>query len=107
MFRLRKAILTIIYSISLGANVGCPSGLITTNVAYKHLLVTAVSFDPMIGAFKSYDPSIKDNTINGLRQMMELECTARLATQLLIQAYEMGCRSFILKVVEDTWVRRL
>ena len=35
MVRLGEAILTILYSISLGANVGGPSGLILTAVAYK------------------------------------------------------------------------
>ena len=38
---------------------------------------------------------------------MELEWTSQLATQSFIRLYGMGCRSFILKVVEDTWVRRL
>ena len=58
MVRLCEAILAILYSVSLGANALCPSGLILTNVAYKRSLVTTVSFDPMIGAFKSYDLSI-------------------------------------------------
>ena len=33
MVRLREAILTILYSISLGADAGCPSGLILTHAA--------------------------------------------------------------------------
>ena len=62
MVRLRKAILTILYSISLGANAGCPYRLILTYTAYKLLLGTTVIFDPMIGTFKSYAPSIEDNS---------------------------------------------
>ena len=30
-----------------------------------------VSFDPMIGAFKLYDPSIEDNATNGLQENMK------------------------------------
>ena len=35
MVRLHEAIFTILYSISLGANAGCPPGLILINAAYK------------------------------------------------------------------------
>ena len=45
MVRLCEAILTILYSISFGADAGCPLGLILTNAAYKHLLGTTVSFN--------------------------------------------------------------
>ena len=76
MVRLREAILTILFSISLGANAGCPSGLILANAAYKHSIGTTVSFDPMIGAFKSYDPRIKDDATDRLRRNMEREWTA-------------------------------
>ena len=107
MVRLREAILTITYSISLGADVGCPSGIILIDVAYKLSLSTNMSFDHMISAFKLYNPSIKDNATDGLQNNMERECTTRLATQSLIRSCKMGCRSFILKVVEDTWVRLL
>ena len=51
MVRLREAILTILYSISLGADAGFLSGLILTDAAYKRSLDTTVSFEPMIGAF--------------------------------------------------------
>ena len=61
----------------------------------------------MIGAYNSYDPSIKDDAIDGLQKNMEQEWNAWIATQSLIRACEMGCRSFILKVVEDNWVQRL
>ena len=66
-----------------------------------------VSSDPMIGAFKSYDPIIEDYATDRLQQKMEQEWTNQLAIQSIIRACEMGCCSFILKVVEDTWVRRL
>ena len=107
MVNFREAILTILYSIYRGADAGCLSGLIFTDVEYKGSLVTTASFDPMIGAFKLYDPSIKYDATDGLRKKMEREWTARLATQLLIRACKMGCRSFILKFIEDNWVRRL
>ena len=38
---------------------------------------------------------------------MEHEWTSRLDTQLLIRSFRMGCRFFIIKVVEDTWVLHL
>ena len=66
-----------------------------------------MGFDCMIGAYKLYDPSIEDDATNGLRKNMEREWTTCLAIQSLIRACEMGCRSFILKAVEDTWVRSL
>ena len=66
MVRLFEAILTILYSISLGANSGYSSGLILTYTTYKLSLGTTVSFDPMLGAFKLYDPSIEDDATNGL-----------------------------------------
>ena len=53
MVRLRKAIITILYSISLGANTGCLTGLILTDTAYKRSLATSLGFDSMSGAFKS------------------------------------------------------
>ena len=76
MVRLQEAILTILYSISLGANAGCLSGLILTDAAYNRFLGTTVRFNPMIDTFKSYDPSIKDDATNELRQNMELEWNA-------------------------------
>ena len=105
--RLREAILAILYSISLGDDAGFPAGLILTDTAYKRLLVKTVGFDCMISPYKSYDPSIEENATDRLRKNMEHEWTAWLSTQLFIQSCEMGYRSFILKVVEDTWVRRL
>ena len=69
--RLRKAIITILYSISLGANSGCPSELILSDAAYKCLLGRTINFNPMIGAFKSYDPNIEDDATDGIRQKME------------------------------------
>ena len=84
MVRLCEAILTILYSISISNNAGCLSGLILTDAAYKRSLGTTVSSEPIIGAFKSYDPSIKDDAIDRLGKNMEREWTARLATQLLI-----------------------
>ena len=44
-----KSILTILYFVSLGADTGCPLGLILTNAAYKYLLGTTVGFNCMIG----------------------------------------------------------
>ena len=38
---------------------------------------------------------------------MEHECNARPDTQLLIRSCRMGCRFFIIKVIEDTWVLHL
>ena len=61
MVQLRNARLTILYSIFLGADTACPSGLILADAAYKRSLGTTVNFDPMIGAFKLYDPSIEDD----------------------------------------------
>ena len=84
MVRLRKVILAILYFVSPGADSGCPSGLILTDAAYKRSLGTTVSSEPIIFAFKSYDPSIKDDAIDRLGKNMEREWTARLATQLLI-----------------------
>ena len=107
MFCPRDVILTILYSISLGADTGCPSGLILTDAAYKHSLGTTVVFDYMIGAYKLYDPSIEDDAANGIRKHMEREYNVRLATQLLIRACRMGCRSLIFKFVKATWVRHL
>ena len=107
MVRLREAILTILYSISLGADAGCPSGLILFEAEYKRLLATDVVFDRMSGAYKSYDPDIANDATDGLRNKRERKCTATLDTQQLIQACKSGCRSFILDVVEDTGVRRL
>ena len=49
MVRLREAILTNLYSISLGADAGCPLVLILTNVSYKRSLRTTVGFNCMIG----------------------------------------------------------
>ena len=45
MVCLREAVLTILYSISLGANSGCPSELIITDAAYKRSLGTIAVFD--------------------------------------------------------------
>ena len=84
MVRLRKTILTILNYISLGADAGCLSGLMLNNAAYKLLLGITVSFDCMIGAYKSYDPSIEDDATDGLCKKMD-----------------------ILKVVQDTWFRHL
>ena len=53
MVCLREAILTILYSISLGADTGCLSGLILADVAYKRSIATNAGFDSMSGAFKS------------------------------------------------------
>ena len=107
MVQLCENILTILYSISLGANAVCPSQLILTDAAYKRLLGTNVVFDYIIGSYKSYDPSIEDDATDGLRKNMEQEWIAWIATQLLIRACKMGCWYFILKVVKDTWVQRL
>ena len=107
MVRLREAILTILYSISLVADAVCPSGLILSDAAYKRSLATNVVFDSMGGAFKSYDPDITNDATDGLRKKRERECTSTLATQQLIRACKRGCRSFILNVTEDTWVCRL
>ena len=49
MVRLREDIITIVYSISLGADAGCPLVLILTNVSYKRSLRTTVGFNCMIG----------------------------------------------------------
>ena len=54
-----------------------------------------------------YEPCIKYDATAGLHKKVEREWTAWFATQSLIQAYEIGCQYFILKFVEDTWVRRL
>ena len=88
MVHLHEAILPILYSISLGANAGCPSGLILANTAYKHLLATSVGFDSMSDAFKSYDPDIADDATNGVRKKQYREWTAYLAIQQLIRACE-------------------
>ena len=61
MVRLCEAILTILYSISLGADAGFPSGLILTDAAYKRSFGTTMGFGCMIGAYKLYDPSIEDD----------------------------------------------
>ena len=45
MVRICKAIITILYYISLGANAGCSSGLIITDAAYKRSLGTTVGFN--------------------------------------------------------------
>ena len=66
-----------------------------------------MGFDCMIGAYKSYDPNIKDDVTDGLCKKMEREWTAWLATQFLIRDCEMGWQAFILKVVEVTSVQRL
>ena len=63
---LREAILTILYSISLGANAGCPLGFILTDAAYKLSIRKTVGFDFMIGAYKSYNPSIEDDATDRL-----------------------------------------
>ena len=107
MVGLCKAILTILYSISLGANAGCPSRSILSDTAYKHSLATSVGFDSMSGAFKSYNLEISDNATDGVRKKTEREWTATVATQQLIRAYECGCRYFILNDVDDNWVRWL
>ena len=103
MVRLREAILTILYSISLGADAGCPSRLILSDAAYKRSLATNVGFDRMSGAFKSYDPEIANDATDGVRKKREREWTATLATQQLILACERGCRFFVLNIVKDTW----
>ena len=56
------------------------SELILTDVAYKRLLGKNMGFDCMIGAYKSYDPRIKDNVTDGLCKKMEREWTTWLAT---------------------------
>ena len=71
MVRLSEAILTTLYSIYLGDNAGCPSELILTDAAFKCSLVTTVRLDHTIGAFKSYNPSIGDDTTDRLRKNME------------------------------------
>ena len=105
--RLLEAILTILYSIYLGANAGCPSGLVLYETAYKSSLATNVGFDKMSGVFKSYDPDISDDATDVLCTKRERRWTATLATQQIIQACERGCCSFILNVVKDTSVHRL
>ena len=100
MFRLCEAILAILYSISLGFDAGFLSGLILTDAAYKRSFGTTMGFGCMIGAYKLYDPSIEEDATDGLQKNMEQEWTARLATQLLIRACKIVCRSFILKVVK-------
>ena len=85
MVRLREAILTILYYIYLGADAGCPSGLILTDTAYKRSLAISVSFDSMSGAFKSYDPDIADDAMDGVLKKRESEWMATLATQHIIQ----------------------
>ena len=71
--RLCEAIRTIFYSISLGADGGCPSVLILADAAYKCSLGTTVSFNPMIGASKLYNPSIEDDATNKIRNKVERE----------------------------------
>ena len=66
MVCLREAILTILYSITLAADAGCPSGLILANAVYKRSLATSVGFDNMSGAFNFYDPDIADNATNSV-----------------------------------------
>ena len=107
MVRLCKAILTILYSISLGADAVFPSGFILTDAVYKRSLASSVGFDSMIGAFKYCDSDIADDATDGVRKKRERKWTATLATQQLIRACKRGCRYFILNVFEDTWVRRL
>ena len=107
MVRLREAILTILYSISLGADADRPSGLILADAAYKRSLAPGVVFDSMSGAFKSYDPGIAADATDDVQKKRERKWTFTLTTQHLIRACERDCRYFILKIVEDTWVRRL
>ena len=64
--RLPEAILTIIYSIYLGADAGCPPGLILAYAAYTRSLGTIMGFDCMIDAYKLYDPSIEYDATDGL-----------------------------------------
>ena len=71
MVCLRKAILIILYSIYLGANAGCPSGLILSYTAYKRLLVTTAGFNSISGAFNSYYPDIADNAADGVHKKRE------------------------------------
>ena len=84
MVRLREAILTILYSLSLGADAGCPLGLILTNSSNKRSLRVTVAFNCMIGSYKLYDPSIEDDATDGIRKKMEHEWTSWIATQLLV-----------------------
>ena len=84
MVHLHKAILTILYSISLGADAGYPSGLILTNVTYKRSLSASVGFDSMSGAFKSYNPNIADDDTDGVQNKIERKWTTTIATQQLI-----------------------
>ena len=107
MVRLREAILTIMNSISLGADAGCLSGFILTDEVYKRSLATSIGFDSMSGAFKSYYPDIADDATDGVQKKLERKWTATLATQQLIRACKRSCRYFILNVVEYTWVRHL
>ena len=107
MVRLREGILAILYYLSLGANSVCPSGLILSGVAYKRSLATSFGFDIMSSAFNSYDPDIANDATDGVFKKIEREYTATLTTQQLIRACKYGFHSFILKVGEETWVRRL
>ena len=61
----------------------------------------------MSNAFKSYDPDIADNATDGIWKKRECKWTATLATQQLIQSCKCGYCYFNLKVVDDTWVRRI
>ena len=107
MVRLRKSILTILYSISIGADAGCPSGFILTDVAYKRSLATSVGFNSMSSAFKSYNPDIAEDATDFVQKKRECKWTATLATQQLIRSCERCCRYFILNAIGDNWVRRL
>ena len=107
MVGLREAILTILYSIFLGANAGCPSRLILSDAAYKHSLATSIGFDSMSGAFKSYNMDIADNSTDSVCKKRSRDWAATVANQQLTRACERGCRSFILNIVDDNWVRRL
>ena len=80
MVCLYEAILTILYSISLGANAGCPSGLILSDAVYRRSLATSVGFNSMSGAFKSYNPDMADNSTDGVCKKRECEWTATLAS---------------------------
>ena len=88
-----------------GTDVGDPSGAILSDADYKAANATAVSYDRQLAARANYDASILDN--DPARCSKEENWSAGTRNQSRKRAIERGACTYLLALVNETWLRPL
>ena len=88
-----------------GTDSGDPSGAILSDAKYKSANATAVSYDRHLAARANYDASIFDN--DPTHRSNKENWSARTQNQSRKRAIERGVCTYLLALVNETWLRPL